>query len=144
MALQLVARDLSHIMMEKLTAPLVLVVDDEGLIRWALRKALLALGCEVREAGDARSALLASAEADTRFDAVLLDLKLPDSDGLSLLAAVKARQPAARLILMTAFGTEETQAEAIALGACRVIRKPFDVKAVAAMVLDGCQPVAGG
>ena len=83
--------DLVHTMMEKLTAPRVLVVDDEGLIRWALGKALVSLGCDVQEAGDARTAIVAASEADTPFDAVLLDLKLPDSDGLGLRLSVRAR-----------------------------------------------------
>ena len=123
-------------MTEKLTAPRVLVVDDEGLIRWALRRALARLGCDVQEAQDAGSAVRAAAQPDAEFDVVLLDLKLPDSADLSLLARLRGLLPAARLILMTAFGTEETRSEAITLGAFRVIRKPFDVKAVAAMVVE--------
>ena len=123
-------------MTEKLTAPRVLVVDDEGLIRWALRRALAGLGCDVEEAQDAGSAVRAAAQANAEFDVVLLDLKLPDSADLSLLARLRGLLPAARLILMTAFGTEETRSEAITLGAFRVIRKPFDVKAVAAMVVE--------
>ena len=126
-------------MTENLTAPRVLVVDDEGLIRWAIRKALLGMGCDVLEAADAKSALLAASEAVPPFDAVLLDLRLPDSDDLGLFRSLRASLPAARMILMTAFGTEETQAEAIALGAVRVVRKPFDVKTLAAIVVDACQ-----
>ena len=120
-------------MAKRSAAPSVLVVDDEGLIRWALRKALSAFGCDVREAGDAKSALAAAAEFEQGFDAVvLLDLKLPDSDDLGLLKRLRAQLPAARIVLMTAFGTEETQAEALRLGAFRVLQKPFDVKVLAA------------
>jgi DNA-binding NtrC family response regulator len=131
--------ELSNTMTENLTAHRVLVVDDEGLIRWAARKALLAHGCVVQEAADAKHALQAASEAVPPFDAVLLDLKLPDSDDLSLLKSIRARLPDARIILMTAFGTAETRAEALALGAFRVVRKPFDVKALAAMVVGSDQ-----
>jgi DNA-binding NtrC family response regulator len=112
------------------------------LIRWALRKALVALGCEVREAADAGSAVRAVSEPDEHFDVVLLDFKLPDSDGLDLLTLIKSRQPQAPVLLMTAFGTEETKAEAIARGARCVIAKPFDVKALAAMIVEKHQAEA--
>ena len=136
MELQRVTRGLSHTMTEKFAAPFVLVVDDEGLIRWALRKALSSCGCDVREAADAGAAVRAVTEAEPPFDAVLLDLKLPDSADLSLLAALRTRLPAARIILMTAFGTDQTESDALKLGAFRVVRKPFDVKALAAMAVD--------
>ena len=139
MALNGFARDLSHTMTEKVAPPRVLVVDDEGLIRWALCRALAARGSEVREAGDAKAAILAASESATPFDVVVLDLKLPDSDDLSLLAALRAQLPAARIILMTAFGSEDTQAEALRLGAFRVVKKPFDVKALAAQVVEAHQ-----
>ena len=139
----LLTHELSRTMMKNLTAPRVLIVDDEGLIRWAVRKALVTLGCVVQEAADAKHALLAAEEAPP-FDAVLLDLKLPDSDDLGLLRALRACLPTARIILMTAFGTEETRAEALTLGAFRVIRKPFDVKSLAAMVVEAHQFGAAG
>jgi DNA-binding NtrC family response regulator len=115
--------------------PRVLVVDDEALIRWSLRKALTTLGCDVLEAGDAQSALRLTSDHGN-FDAVVLDLKLPDSQDLGLLGRLRERLPEARLVLMTAFGTPETEADAMTLGAYRVVRKPFDVKALAALVAD--------
>jgi DNA-binding NtrC family response regulator len=126
-------------MTEKLTPPRVLVVDDELLIRWALCKALTARGSDVREAADAKTAILVASEAGAAFDAVVLDLKLPDADDLSLLATLHARLPTARIVLMTAFGTEDLQAEALRLGAVRVVKKPFDVKALAAQVVEAHQ-----
>jgi len=124
-------------MTEKFTAARVLIVDDEGLIRWALRRALIGRGASVEEAVDARTAMLAASQSETPFDAVVLDLKLPDSDDLGLLSTLRRQLPAARIIVMTAFGSEETCAEALRLGAFRVVQKPFDVKSLAAEVLGG-------
>lgn len=122
-------------MAQKSALPRVLVVDDETLIRWSLRRALVALGCDVSEAFDASSALLA-AKTPERFDAILLDLKLPDSDDLTLLSRLRGALPGARIVLMTAFGTQDTEIEALARGASQVVRKPFDVKALAALVVE--------
>jgi DNA-binding NtrC family response regulator len=58
---------------------------------------------------------------------VLLDLKLPDSDDLSLLASVRRLLPGVPVILMTAFGTPEVLEEARRLGAFTVLDKPFDL-----------------
>ena len=86
--------------------------------------------------------MLAVHEGQTHFDTVLLDLKMPDSNDLGLLAKLRALQPRARLILMTAFGTPETQSEALAIGAWRVVHKPFDIKSVAAMIVDSHRATA--
>jgi DNA-binding response OmpR family regulator len=119
--------------MRKITAARTLIVDDEPLIRWSLGKALRDRGCAVVEAGDARTALeLASTGA---VDLVLLDLKLPDSEDLSLLTRLRGLLPAARFIMMTAFGTPETKTRAIELGAAAIVDKPFLVKAVVDLAL---------
>ncbi len=64
----------------------VLVVDDERLIRWALRERLTAEGCEVVEAADGREA--ERAVESVNFDCAILDLRLPDTDGVSLLRKI--------------------------------------------------------
>jgi DNA-binding NtrC family response regulator len=104
----------------------VLVVDDEFLIRWALREALEAKGYAVSEAGDAASAKNALAETE-RPDAVVLDYRLPDSSDLGLLATLRHVAPEAPVIMMTAYGTADVIKGALALGAYRVVSKPFEV-----------------
>jgi len=133
--------ELCHTMTETPTAPRVLIVDDERLLRWALRKALTALGCQVWEVADSQGAIDA-VESESGFDAVLLDLTLPDSSDLAPLRRLRAQLPGARIVLMTAFGTEETKAEALRLGASRVLQKPFDVKGLAAQVVESHQQAA--
>ena len=106
----------------------VLVVDDELLIRWALREALEANGYQVAEAADARSARRAVTEHGTPPDAIVLDYRLPDSSDLGLLTAIRREAPATPVIMMTAHGTAEMMREAIELGAYRVVAKPFEVQ----------------
>jgi DNA-binding NtrC family response regulator len=113
----------------------VLVVDDELLIRWALREALEARGYIVAEAADAASALSALA-ADARADAVVLDYRLPDSNDLGLLTAIRNGVPNMPVIMMTAHGTDEMIKAALDLGAYRVVSKPFEVDHIADLVAD--------
>jgi DNA-binding NtrC family response regulator len=112
----------------------VLVVDDEPLFRWSIAETLRAHGRDIVEAADAQAAIAALGDPATRPDAVLLDLKLPDSDDLSLLASVRRLAPGRPVILVTAFGTREVLDEAIRLGAFTVLDKPFDLDALDEMI----------
>jgi DNA-binding NtrC family response regulator len=105
----------------------VLVVDDESLIRWALREALEAKGHIVDEAADAAAALSALTAVGARPDAVVLDYRLPDSSDLGLLAAIRCGAPATPVIMMTAHGTDDMIRGALDLGAYQVVSKPFEV-----------------
>ena len=120
--------------MQKKSAPSVLVVDDEALIRWSLAEMLGERGYAVTEAGDARMALAAIESAKEPFDVVLLDYRLPDSADLRLLEKVRQLVPTARIIMITAHNSPELAQGAAALGAYRVISKPFEVESLAALV----------
>ena len=111
----------------------ILVVDDEPLIRWAVREGLETEGYGVLEAGSAREALASLAGG---VDVALLDLKLPDSDDLSLLRRIRAAAPACRVIMMTAHGTPEVLADAMRAGAFGTVAKPFDLDRVVGLVRD--------
>jgi DNA-binding NtrC family response regulator len=104
----------------------VLVVDDEPLIRWSISETLAAAGHQVTEAPDAATALRAVTEGPD-FDLILLDFRLPDSNDLGLLRNIRKTAPAAAVVMMTAFGTPDMTAGAIALGASRVLSKPFNM-----------------
>jgi DNA-binding NtrC family response regulator len=105
----------------------VLVVDDEPLVRWAVAETLTAAGYDVEEAADGRTAVRSLLDhADP--DVVMLDLRLPDSSDLGLLATVRRLAPRALVILMTAFGTADVRDDAPRLGASFVLDKPFDVE----------------
>ena len=89
-------------LMAKKSAPSVLVVDDEALIRWSLTEMLGERGYAVTEAGDARMAVAAIENADEPFDVVLLDYRLPDSADLRLLEKVRRLAPTSQVIMITA------------------------------------------
>ena len=121
-------------LMAKKSAPTVLVVDDEALIRWSLAEMLGERGYTVTEAGDARMALAAIETAQDPFDVVLLDYRLPDSADLRLLEKVRRLAPSSQVIMITAHNSPELAQGATALGAYRVISKPFEVESLAALV----------
>lgn len=112
----------------------VLVVDDEPLMRWSVSETLAPRGFDVVEADDGQSALLALRDDVRVTDAVLLDLWLPDSSDLRVLAAIRRLAPRLPVILMTAHLTPEVADEALKLGAFRVINKPFDLAELAPLV----------
>lgn len=103
--------------------PLILIVDDEAQIRILLRTTLVRCGYRVVEASNAREAL--NAKAIDRPDLILLDLGLPDRDGLELVAALRG-EPASRLIVLSARDQTEQKVAALDLGADDYVTKPFD------------------
>ena len=118
--------------------PRVLVVDDEPLIRWSVAETLGERGFEVVEQADARGTRSAVGD-DARFDVVLLDYRLPDSDDLSLLALIRNALPSAQVIVMTAFGRPEVVRGALELGAYQVISKPFEMETIADLVAEAAR-----
>ena len=121
----------------------VLVVDDEPLIRWSLAETLSDRGHTVTEAGDGKEALRVVTLAANRPDVVLLDYRLPDSNDLSLFAAITRALPEVPIILMTAYGCPEITAGALALGAYRVVSKPFDVEDLVSLLEEARASTCG-
>src|SRR5689334_6533800 len=109
----------------------ILVVDDEALIRWSLAERLHAEGYEVLEAETGQAALEKLPEG---VDLVLLDYRLPDTDGVSVLRKIKEFDQDVLVILLTAYASVDTAVEAMKLGAYHFANKPFDLDAIAAMV----------
>jgi len=109
----------------------VLIVDDEPHIRRLLHSALTRAAYRVSEAGSARQALL---EIETNSpDIVLLDLGLPDRDGLELLPLIQQKSNAAVLVVSAREATDEKVA-ALDLGAIDYVTKPFDSEELLARV----------
>lgn len=112
----------------------VLVIDDEPLIRWSCAETLTASGFPVIEGDCGDTAVAVLANPNGGAEVVLLDLILPDSRDLSLLARLRRLVPAVPIILMTAFPTPELVAEARRLGAFAVVEKPFDLNELVPLV----------
>jgi two-component system KDP operon response regulator KdpE len=109
----------------------ILVVDDEAQIRTLLKVTLGRAGYAVAEAADARQAL--SAKVIDKPDLVLLDLGLPDRDGLELVEALRA-EPRSALIVISARDHTEQKVAALDLGADDYVTKPFDTEELLARV----------
>ncbi len=117
----------------------VLVVDDEDLIRWSLREALEAAGYRVVCASDGGEGV---ARFEEGVDAVLLDYRLPDVDGLTLLRRMRAIDPDVPVMLLTAFSSVERAVDAMRLGAFDFIAKPFDIDHVVAVTAKALETTA--
>ena len=112
----------------------ILIVDDEPHIRRLLRTTLARAGYEVVEAEDARQAM--ESLRREKPDVVLLDLGLPDRDGLELVPLIK-KQSTATLLVVSAREATEQKVTALDLGADDYVTKPFDTDELLARVRSG-------
>lgn len=106
-----------------LDAPTLLVVDDDEPFRVRLGKAMEARGFVVTLAADAESALSAAVEAP---EYAVIDLRMPGKSGLELLAALRAKDPNTRVVMLTGYGSIPTAVEATRRGATAYLTKPAD------------------
>ena len=108
-------------------APSVLIVDDEPAIRRLLRTSLAAQGYRTQEAATGAQALAAigpPGEGREAVDIVLLDLGLPDMDGLDVIRRLRASS-AVPIVVLTSREDERTKVAALDLGADDYVTKPF-------------------
>lgn len=115
----------------------VLIVDDEELIRASLKKAATEEGYEVFLAENGKEALTFVESAD--LDLVLLDLRLPDLNGIEVLKRIKEIDEDLLVIIITGYASVESAVEAIKIGAYDYIKKPFkadSIKLILKLALD--------
>ena len=106
------------------SAGAVLIIDDEAAIRESLETLLELEGYSVESAETADQGLARIGQRP--FDLVLLDLALPDRNGLDLLAELHAHDPQLSVIMITAYGTVENAVKAMQAGATNFVQKPWD------------------
>ena len=104
----------------------VLVVDDELLIRKSLGKVLRANGCTVDLASTGAEGL--EKVGALRPQVMILDMRLPDTDGLSVLRKARELDPLLQVIIITAYGDVQAAVDAMKLGACDFVRKPYEME----------------
>jgi DNA-binding NtrC family response regulator len=115
----------------------VLIVDDEPEISWLLARDLQAAGYEVATAGTAHAAL--DAAETKRPEVVLLDLRLPDGDGLDVLRRIREMHDATVVIMLTGHATIESAVRAMKLGAFDYLIKPMHLEEVRLVIEKGLE-----
>jgi len=110
----------------------ILTIEDDPAIRRGIVDALRFAGYEVLEAGDGKLGLDMAVRCD--FDLLLLDLVLPERDGLEILAEVRGVRPGLPVIILTARGEETDRVRGLRDGADDYVVKPFSVKELLARV----------
>jgi DNA-binding NtrC family response regulator len=101
----------------------ILVIDDEDIVRLSCSRTLVPEGYELKMAKNGSEGLKLLEEES--FDLVLTDLKMPNMDGIEVLANIKEKWPATDVVIVTGYQTVETAVKAIKLGAYDYIEKPF-------------------
>jgi DNA-binding response OmpR family regulator len=115
-----------------MSTPAVLIVDDEKNILLTLSLALESLPVSVDTADTGAGAL--DKLARRSYDLLLLDLRLPDLDGMEILRRISQMRPEIKVIIITAYGSIDLAVEAMKLGAVDFLQKPFDTAEVRDMV----------
>ncbi|RJQ48878.1 MAG: sigma-54-dependent Fis family transcriptional regulator [Nitrospiraceae bacterium] len=101
----------------------ILVIDDEPIVRTSCMRALQYEGYEVMLAGSGNEGLDMLNKGS--FELVLLDLKMPDMDGMEVLMKIKEQWPGTKVVMITGYSTVETAVQALRLGAYNFVEKPF-------------------
>jgi DNA-binding NtrC family response regulator len=117
----------------------ILIVDDEDLIRWSLRKKISNWGYQALEAANAKAAI-ETAEKESP-DLILLDIRLPDMSGLEVLRTIREKDSRVVVIMMTAYGVLEDAVTALRLGAYDFVPKPLNFDELAVTVSNALEAV---
>jgi len=112
----------------------ILIVDDEPHVRLSYRVTLETAGLEVREAGGAAAAL--SELAVSEFSLVILDMRMPEMDGLDLLEKIRQRGIGTPVVIITAYGDVPHAVKAMKLGAIDFLQKPLTPETLRQIVWD--------
>jgi two-component system chemotaxis response regulator CheY len=116
--------------------PTILVVDDAAFMRMRMSKILTEAGYNVVQAENGLDAI--EKYKSSRPDAVLMDITMPEMDGLTALKELKAFDPTARIAMLTALGQQQVVLDAVKSGAKDFLVKPADGERVLAAVSKLC------
>lgn len=112
----------------------IMVVDDEPFIREMMEEFLSLQGHDVFSASSGEEAISQLADKDP--DMVLLDIWLPGINGFETLARIKEVNPKVRIVMLSAFGDEDTVNEALEMGASFYLQKPIEFKKLNMIIQD--------
>lgn len=114
----------------------ILIVDDEEDLTWSIAKnlkkdnELFEISCA--NSGDRALELLSENPADL----IITDVRMPGINGLDLVLEIRKRYPSAKIIVMTAYGSQEIEAQADKRGAFQYIEKPFDINILKKLIFE--------
>jgi YesN/AraC family two-component response regulator len=113
----------------------ILIVDDEEALTFSLYQTFINLPveCEVITAASGEEAQ--ERINKYKFDIVITDIAMPGLDGLDLLSRIKLKSPDTRVIIITAYGSDERKEQAYIRGAENYIEKPFDLNQIRDIVI---------
>ncbi len=100
----------------------ILVVDDDEVVRWSYLRSLQSISRNVEAACDGEEALQTMEQ--NPCDVVLLDLRMPGQDGMSVLRTIKQKWPESEVVIITGYPTLTSAKEALRLGAYDYVAKP--------------------
>jgi len=116
----------------------ILVIDDELIVRISCERTLTSEGYEVKSTASGKEGLeLLEREP---FALVLLDLKMPDMDGIEVLKKIKNKWPETNVVMITGYSTVDTAVKTLKLGAFNYIEKPFTPDALVNAVKEASEP----
>ncbi|HLA39315.1 MAG TPA: response regulator [Candidatus Glassbacteria bacterium] len=110
----------------------IMVIDDDAALAWCLKEIFTKAGHECVVFLEAREGV---AEAKlSHFDVIFTDFRMPDLDGIQVLASIRSTDPQAKVIIMTGYADLDNAIAAVNNGACAYFRKPFDMRKVMEML----------
>jgi DNA-binding response OmpR family regulator len=101
----------------------ILVIDDEEIVQVSCKRTLVPEGYEVDAAASGKEGL--ELFEKSKYDLVLIDLKMPGMDGIEVLVNIKRQRPEQNVMIMTGYDTIEHIVESISSGAAHYLEKPF-------------------
>jgi DNA-binding NtrC family response regulator len=116
----------------------ILIVEDDKDMSDLLAGVVSGLGYETMKAESGSQAVHIA--SGIRLDLVILDLKLPDCNGIRVLEQLKAIDQSMQVIILTGFGSQEAVRSAMEIGAFDFLTKPFEVHELCAVVQDALMP----
>ena len=100
----------------------ILIVDDDEVVRRSYLRSLQSVSCDVAAASDGEEALQSMEQ--NPFDVVLLDVRMPGRDGMSVLRTIKQKWPDSEVVIITGYPSVDNAKEAVRLGAFDYLAKP--------------------
>ncbi len=115
----------------------ILVIDDEAIIRKSCERVLSPEGYEVISSSGGHEGIKLLEKESVPL--VLLDLKMPDMDGIEVLKIIKERWPGTKVIIITGYSNVDTAVQVLRLGAFNHLEKPFSPDTLTAAVKEAIE-----